>query len=144
MALPLLILACLAYGAYAAATLIRAKARRTIGKTNGFRVAAAFVLGGGLPLVVAATMTGLFLVEGGSTTVQFNAGSPSRMNVWTTWVNLWPAFLALTAMSALGWLVWTVVCALDGTRRPALPVALASFGLSVLAFLAVMTYFPSA
>jgi len=144
MTLPLLILACLAYGAYAAATLIRAKARRPIGETNGFRLAAAFLLGGGLPLVVATTMTGLFFVAGGSTTVQLNAGSPSHTDVWTTWVTLWPAFLVLSAMSALGWLVWTGVCALDGTRRPALPVALASLGLSVLAFFAVATYFPSA
>ena len=95
-------------------------------------------------MAVTATMTYLFLIVGGATTVQFNAGSSSRMNVWSTWVDLWPLFLLLTAATGLGTLVWTIASAVNKESRVALPAAIASLLLSILAFFTVASYFPSA
>ena len=145
MLLPLLILATLGYAAFA---IVTSRSEVRCGSESrspeSLHPAAKFVFAGGVPVTVAATMTYLFLIVGGATTVQFNAGSPSRMNVWSTWVDLWPVFLFLTAASGLGSLIWLIVCAFKKTMRPSIPASVASTLLSVLAFFTVATYFPSA
>jgi hypothetical protein len=144
MLLPLLILATIAYVGFAIALSVRELRAHESKSPDTLHPAAKFVFAGGAPVVVAATMTYLFLIVGGATTVQFNAGSPSRMNVWSTWVDLWPVFLFITAASALGALIWSIVCACKKTMRLSLPVSISSLLLSVLAFFTVASYFPSA
>ena len=143
MLLPFLLLAGLSYVLFAGA--ITAREVQEIGsRKDGPHPVAKFVFAGGTPLIVAAVMTWLFLIEGGATTVQLNVHSPSRMNVWSTWVKVWPGFLCLTAASVLGNLIWIFVCARRPATRPSLTVAIASFFLAVLAFFTVATHFPSA
>ena len=142
MLLPILLLACLAYLGFAIhATL---KNRKRPQKEGAIHPGVKFFFGGGIPVAVTATMTYLFLIVGGATTVQFNAGSSSRMNVWSTGVDLWPLFLLLTAATGLGTLVWTIASAVKKESRVALPAAIASLLLSILAFFTVASYFPSA
>jgi uncharacterized protein YjbI with pentapeptide repeats len=44
----------------------------------------------------------LYVRSGASTTVQFNVGDPVAMDLWSTWVGLWPAFvLGLLACSTV-------------------------------------------
>lgn len=86
----------------------------------------------------------LFLIVEGATTVQFNAGSPSRMNVSSTGVDLWSAFLFITAASGLGALIGFIVCAFKKTMQASIPPSIASFSLSALAFFTLASYFPSA
>lgn len=145
MLLPLLILATFGYVAFAIAASRREMRRSAESRIpDSLHPAAKFIFAGGVPLVVAATMTYLFLIVGGATTVQFNVGSSSRMNVWSTWVDLWPVFLLVTATSGLGSLIWLIVCAFKKTMRHSIPASVASILFSVLAFFTVMTYFPSA
>lgn len=144
MLLPLLISATLSYVAFAVSVIVRERRSGDSHETDAPYPAMKFVLTGGVPLVVTATMTYLFLIVGGATTVQFNVGSPSRMNVWSTWVDLWPMFLFITAASGLGALIWLGVCAFKKTMRPSIPVSVTFLLLSVLAFFTVASYFPSA
>jgi hypothetical protein len=144
MLLPLLILASLAYVAYAVSVIIRAIPSREAGEANAPHPAIKFAIAGGVPLVVTATMAYFFWMVGGATTVQFNAGSPSRMNVWSTWVDLFPMFLFITAASGLGSLIWLGGCVFKRAMRPSISAAAASLGLSVLAFFTVLSYFPTA
>lgn len=145
MLLPLLILATLAYAAFAIVMSRREVHRGSESRSSdSLHPAVKFVFAGCVPVTVAATMTYLFLIVGGATTVQFNTGSPSRMNVWSTWVDLWPVFLFMTAVSGLGSLIWLIVCAFKKTMRPSIPASMASILLSVLAFFTVATYFPTA
>lgn len=144
MLLPLLILACLVYIAFAIVHLVREKQRNVSEEDTILVPVMKFVCGGGVPIAVAATMAYLFLIVGGATTVQFNVGSSSRMNVWSTWVELWPIFLFLTAAVGLGTLIWTIVSAVRKSKRSSLPASIFSFLLSVLSFFTVVSYFPSA
>ena len=82
MLLPLLILACVTYILYAVVTAVRERRSRKSGEERSPLPISRFVAGGCVPVAVTATMTYLFLIVGGATTVQLNAGSPSRMNVW--------------------------------------------------------------
>jgi Ca2+/Na+ antiporter len=142
MLLPILLLACLTYLGFAIYEILKTKKRPE--KADTIHPGMKFFLGGGIPVAVTATMTYLFLIAGGATTVQFNAGSSSRMNAWSTWVDLWPLFLFLTAATGLGTLVWTIASAVKKECRVALPAAIASLLLSILAFFTVASYFPSA
>lgn len=140
----LLVLACIGYLFYVAASILRQKAAAASAEDDALRSALKSIIAGGVPVVVAATMTYLFLIVGGATTVQFNTGSPSRMNAWSTWVDLWPVFLLLTAVSGFGSLIWLVVCAANKSMRPTIATPIFSLLLSVLAFFTVFSYFPSA
>ena len=144
MLLPLLILASIGYLVYTATSVMRHKATAASAEDGAIHPAIKSLIAGGIPVLVAATMTYLFLIVGGATTVQFNAGSTSRMNAWSTWVDIWPAFLLLTAVSAFGSLIWLVVCAIKKSRRQTVPAPILSLLLSVLAFFTVASYFPSA
>ena len=144
MLLPLLILATLGYVGFAIASSVRELRVRESRSPDAPHPAAKFVFAGGVPVAVAATMTYLFLIVGGATTVQFNVGSPSRMNVWSTWVDLWPILLFITAASGLGALIWFIVCACKKTMRPSISASIVSLLLSVLAFFTVVSYCPSA
>jgi hypothetical protein len=145
MLLPLLILAALGYVVFAIAA-VRRELRHGggAGSPDSFHPAAKFIFAGGVPVTVAVSMTYLFLIVGGATTVQFNVGSSSRMSAWSTWVDLWPVFLFATAASGLGSLIWLLVCAFRKTMRPSIAASVASLSFSVLAFFTVLTYFPSA
>ncbi len=143
MLLPILILACLGFLIFAGAVIAR-EANGSEGGKGAIDPAARFLLGGGVPLLVTGVMIYLFIIQGGSTTVQMNAGSPSGMNVWSTWVGLWRGFLFLTGANTLVTLAWSVMCAVQKKRRGFLGAAIWSCALSVLAFFTVATYFPSA
>ncbi|TLD68539.1 hypothetical protein FEM03_22300 [Phragmitibacter flavus] len=144
MLLPLLILASLGYVAFAISVIVRERRCRGFRETDEPHPAMKFVFAGGVPLVITSTMTYLFLIVGGATTVQFNVGNPSRMNVWSTWVDLWPMFLFITAASGFGSLIWFVVSVFKKTMRPSIPISIISLSLSVLALFTVASYFPSA
>jgi hypothetical protein len=144
MLLPLLVLSCVFYIAYAVYSIMRAKARGESMDSTTYKLIVKFLSAGAVPIAVAATMTFLFLIIGGATTVQFNAGSPSRMNVWSTWVDLWPGFLLLSIGSAFGSLIWAGVCAAKKETRPSTVIPIISLLLSTLAFFTVASYFPSA
>lgn len=144
MPLPLYLLACLGYAAYAVGLILREKSDPATAGSARLRLASKFLFGGGIPLGVAGTMAYLFLIAGGATTVQFNVGSSSRMNAWSNWVDLFPLFLLLTAASGLGTLIWLIVAAIRKSMRPEIPVAIASLLLSVLAFITVASHYPSA
>jgi hypothetical protein len=145
MLLPLLILATFGYTAFAVQVCRREVRRGAATRSpDSLHPAAKFVFAGGIPVTVAATMTYLFLIVGGATTVQLNAGNPTRMTVWSTWVDLWPVFLFMTAASGTGSLIWLFVCVFKKTMRPLIPASVASILFSVLAFFTVATYFPSA
>lgn len=133
---PLLLLlnaSCVAYLVYAGFTIVRTSAR-----------ARPWVVGGLVPLGVTASMDYLFLVVGFATTVQFNVGDPARMNAWSTWVDVWPALLCLTAGVAVAGLVWTVLTVLRPGWRTSRAAAVSTTLLSALAFLTVLMFFPSA
>ena len=123
---------------------MRHKATAASAEGDAIHPAVKSLIAGGIPVLVAATMTYLFLIVGGATTVQFNAGSTSRMNVWSIWVDIWPVFLFLTAVSGFGSLIWLVVCAAKESRRRTILAPILSLLLSVLAFFTVASYFPSA
>jgi hypothetical protein len=144
MLLPILILASLAYLVFAIANIVEETRRGAWKEASHFHPAGRYLFGGGVPLGVAATMTYLFLVVGGATTVQFNVGNPSAMNVWSTWVDLWPIFLWMTAANTGGCLIWVIVCAAKKTMRASLPASATSCLLSALSFFTVLSYFPSA
>jgi hypothetical protein len=144
MLLPLLNFAIIAYVGFAIASITRERCARESRSPDSLLLAAKFVLAGGVPVVVAATMTYLFLILGGATTVQLNVGSPSRMNVWSTWVDLFLFFLFITAASSLGALIWFIACVCKNKMRPSIPISIVSLLLSVLAFFTVVSYFPSA
>jgi hypothetical protein len=144
MLLPFLILASFGYVAFAVSIIVRTRRGGDSHEAIAPSPELKFIFAGGVPLVVSATMTYLFLVEGGATTVQLNVGSPSRMDVWSTWVDLWPVFLFATAASGLGSLIWSGVCTFKKSLRPSIAVSVASLLLSVLAFFTVASYFPSA
>ena len=144
MLLPLLILASIAYIIYVLSAVAK-ESRENVSRVHDApHPTLKFLFAGGAPIVVSVTMTYLFMIVGGATTVQLNVGSPSRMNVWSTWVDLWPLFLFITAASALASLVWLIVCACKKTSRQNISFSIASLLLSVLAFVTVMSYFPSA
>ena len=144
MLLPLLILASICYLVFAATSVMRQRSSGESIADDSLHPVAKFLFAGSVPILVTATMIYLFLIVGGSTTVQFNAGSPSRMNVWSTWVSIWPIFLFLTAASSLGSLIWLLVCAIKKSLRASIAVPIISCFLSVLAFFTVVSYFPSA
>lgn len=144
MLLPLLNLACLGYIAFAILSLVRDRRSGGAREIHAFHPAVRFVVSGGLPVAVAVTMTYLFLIVGGSTTIQFNVGSSSRMNVWSTWVGLWPLFFILTVAGVFACSVWVIICASKKKRRPSIPTAGASLLLHILAFLSIFVYSPSA
>ena len=144
MLLPLLILASLCYLVFAVTSVMRQRSSGEPIADDSLHPVAKFLFAGGVPILVTATMIYLFLIAGGATTVQFNAGSPSRMNVWSTWVSIWPIFLFLTAASSLGALIWLLVCSIKKSSRVSISVPLISCLLSVLAFFTVASYFPSA
>jgi hypothetical protein len=144
MLLPLLILACLGYFVFAVSVIVSERRGGDFRELGTLHPAIKFVFAGGVPLAVAATMTYLFLIVGGSTTAQLNVGQSSALHVWTLWVDLWRLFLFLSAASGLGALIWLVVCALNKAKRKSIPAAVASLILSVLAFFTVVSYFPSA
>ncbi len=144
MPLPILILACLAYILYAIVTISRVTKSQKSNPTDSMHPAIKCLFCGGVPILVTATMTYLFLVVGGATTVQFNAGSSARMNVWSTWVDIWPLFLFLSAGSVLGVLIWLIICSVNKEKRSSLPFAVVSLCLSLLTFFTVAAYFPSA
>lgn len=142
--LTLFLLATLGYVGFAVVSILRELRNRESGGSAALHPAAKFVFAGGIPVGVAATMAYLFLVVGGATTAQFNAGSPSRMNAWSIWVEVWPVFLSITAASGLGALTWLVFCVCGKSVRQTAPASIASLLLSVLAFYTVASYFPSA
>lgn len=144
MPLPILILACLAYILYAIAIISQETKSQKSNPADSMHPAIKCLFCGGVPILVTATMTYLFLIIGGATTVQFNAGSTSRMNVWSTWVDIWPLFLLLSAGSALGALIWLIICSVIKEKRNFIPFAVASLCLSLLTFFTVAAYFPSA
>lgn len=144
MLLPLLNLATIAYLAFAIASSIRELRADESRSPNVLQIVMRFVLAGAVPLAVAITMSYLFLILEGATTVQLNVGSPSRLNVWSTWVDLFLFFLILTAASALGTLVWLIRCAREQAMRLSLPAAFLSLLLAVLALFTVVSYLPSA
>lgn len=141
--LPLLILSCVTFLCFACAiTASELKAQQHDGVA--LHPVSKFIFAGGVPVLVAGVMTYLFIIEGGASTAQLNAGSPSRINVWSIWVSLFSVFLLLTAASGFGTFVWMVVCAVRKNYRCHLGLATASFFLSVLAFFTVAENFPSA
>lgn len=142
MLLPFLILACICYLTFAVTST--AKGKQDSKDIVSSHPIVKYIFAGGVPVVVALTMTYLFLIVGGATAVQFNAGNPSAMNVWSTWVGLWPVFIVMTAASGLGTLIWTIACMISKQIRPSIVASVASFSLSVLAFFTVVSYFPSA
>ena len=95
-------------------------------------------------MLVAGVMIYLFIFEGGASTAQLNAGSPARVNVWRLWFSIWPLFIFLTAGSALGTFIWSIVCAARISSRPNLGLAVGACFLSVIAFFTVAENFPSA
>lgn len=143
MLLLILIPACIGYFIYAAIQATEIRKSRDLDPDDTRALIGSFLVAGGMPFVVALVMTYLFLIQGGATTVQFNVGSPSRMNVWSTWVNLWPPFLLLTAISGIGNLGWAIRCAVTKRLRSRIVIAVAACLLSGLAFFTVASYFPS-
>ncbi len=144
MPLPLLIFSCVGYlifGGVSAAREVKREGRAADGSPHPIWK---FIFGAGVPVAVAAVMVHMFWVVGFATTVQFNAGSPERMSAWSTWVNLWPLLLFLTAASALGTLIWFVFCAFGRGKRSSLVASIAAFCLSGLAFFTVASRFPTA
>ena len=139
-----MILGSLGYLAFAISVVMREGRGDDSREADALHPSMKFVFAGAVPLAVAATMTYLFLIIGSATTAQLNVGSPSGLHVWSTWVDIWPIFLFLTAASGLASLIWIVTCAFKKSMRPAIPVSVASFLLSVLAFFTVLSYFPSA
>lgn len=93
---------------------------------------------------VAILMICIFLVGGGATVAQFAAGSESRMNMWSLWVDLWPVLLILTGSSALTHLAWTLIACVIKSKRKWAPVAIAGLLMSVFAFFTVVANFPTA
>lgn len=144
MLLPLLDFACLLYVAFAIMNCPRKGGEGEQADPDRAHPAVACVLGGIIPVGVAATMTWLFMIAGVATTVQFNVGSHQHMNAWSTWVDLWPVFGLLSIASVMATLAWVIVCLVKKDRRPLLAVASASLLLCILTFFTVLTRFPSA
>jgi ABC-type uncharacterized transport system permease subunit len=63
---------------------------------------------------------------------------------WRYWVSLWPGLLLVTAFSALGNLIWTLVCLTKRTSREWIVTVLLSLFFSALALFVVTAHFPSA
>lgn len=143
MLLPVLILLCAGYLLYTGVELFsRKKHPAPLGED---RTAAAFrfILAGGVPVLVAVVMAWLFIFSGAATTVQFNAGSSSRMNAWSTWVGIWRLFLFLSEMSLLGNLIWLLLSLSSKPKRRAMGFIVFTLFLSILTFFTVASYFPS-
>ena len=141
--LMLLIVGCIAFLFFAIATT--KGALKTYDPDGmAYHPVSKFVFAGGVPVLVAGVMTYLFIIEGGASTAQLNAGSVARVNVWRLWLSIWPLFMFLTAGSALGTFIWAVVCAARKSSRPNLGLAAGSCCLSVIAFFTVAENFPSA
>ncbi len=141
--LPFLLIAAVGYVVIAVRFVVRFK-RSGGDEIDAMHPIVPAACGGIVPVVVALTMAYLFLIVGGSTTVQFNVGNASAMDVWSTWVGLWPMFLFLTLAGAVVGFVWALVCAIWKKFRPWLGISAASFGFSALAFFTVVSHFPSA
>ena len=143
MLLPFLILACVGFWFYAGAMMV--SERKASGNDQPKPIPVIhYLLASGFPTLVAINMTYLFILVGGATTVQFNVGSSSAMNVWSTWVRLWPQFMLCSLMNGVGALIWIIVCATKRTQRRSMSLAFASLLLSLLTFLTVASFFPSA
>jgi hypothetical protein len=93
---------------------------------------------------VAGVMTYVFVIAGGATVAQFVSESESGMDLWRLWVHLWPVLLLSAALSAAVGLVWTIIACVKSSQRRLLPLAIGSFGLSVIAFFTVGANFPDA
>ncbi|MEM9480381.1 MAG: hypothetical protein AAGA58_12080 [Verrucomicrobiota bacterium] len=96
------------------------------------------------PSIVAVAMTYVFLIAGGATVAQFVAGSEAGMDLWRLWARLWPVLFFCTAISGLANLVWTMISCLKKTHRKWIPIAAATTGMSVFAFVTVCANFPDA
>ena len=144
MLLPLLVIACIGYLIHGIIAFRREDRTNAAGDDHVLHPCVKYLFAGAVPVGVTISMVYLFMIVGGATTVQFNAGSSSRMDAWSTWVDLWPAFLLLTAISSLAGLIWLVTCACSKKFRSLWPVATWCLLLSGFAFLAVASYFPTA
>ena len=94
--------------------------------------------------VVAALMTFVFVIGGGATTVQFVAESSAGIDLWMMWGDLWPLLLLLSGLSAAINVVCLIIFCSSASERRWVPVTAAGSVLSVLAFFAVGSNFPSA
>jgi len=144
MLLSLLILASLGYLGFGWFLISKSKGATLSREGDSSNIITTLIFSGGIPLIVAGTMAYLFLFVGGTTTVQFNTGSSSAMNVWSTWVGIWPLFLILTAGSSLAALARLTLGAFKKRLCSSLLLRIYSCFLSVVAFVTVFAYAPTA
>ena len=143
--LPLLIIANIAYIAFALSECRKHRMSHDLRvDDDALPPSMKFIFCGGFPLVVTVTMTYFFLIVGGATTVQFNVGSTSAMNVWRTWVHVWPIFMFITLACSIITLIWMITCFFRKSLRSSIPVSSFSFLLSIFTWITVASYFPSA
>ena len=70
-------------------------------------------------LAVLPTLVLLGLSLGGtSATVQFNAGSPSAMHMWSAWVGLWPPFMLALLACVVAALITFLMMLVSRVARP--------------------------
>ena len=144
MLLPLYALVCVGYVISAIIGTCCEVRENTTDQEEVLHPSVKYLLAGMVPVGVSVTMVYLFWIVGGATTMQFNVGSSSAMDVWSTWVDLFPVFLLLTAANSFAGLIWLVVCVCSKKFRQIWPVAISCLLLSAFGFLTVMSYFPSA
>lgn len=101
-------------------------------------VAVKFILAGAAPATVAIMAAAIFYIphylKNGVTTVQFTLGSSAYVKGMSTWSTLCPVLLPITAVSALGSLIWLMDCAYHERLRRQIPAAFFSILFSVLGF----------
>ena len=144
MLLPLLIIVCVAYVVYSLVSIFQELRLKRSSNSYAFHSSVKFIFAGGVPILVTLTMVYLFIIVGGATTVQFNAGSESGMSAWSMWVSLWPLFLLLTAINGVGCLIWLITCICKRNLRRKVIFSIVSLFFSTLSFYTVVSYFPSA
>jgi len=156
---PLLILTTLGYVAYAIVSSCREVRRRSengspdsrpptakffLADGNSVTVrqpphpAVKFFLAGGGPVTVAVLMTAIFYIpcyiKTGWTTLRFTLGTSTYIEGMVESIILFLVFLPVTALSAVGALIWLIACALKIRLRPQIVSASFSILFSALAF----------
>ena len=143
MSLVLLDIACVGYLVFAVAHIWRRKKRGAFGDAGKYSVSD-FVLAGIAPIITAVVMTCLFMIVGVSPTVQFNAGSSSLIDAWSLWLDLGRWLALLVVVSTLGGIVAVVVCLGSLKHRRHFGLAAFSLTLSILVYVAMSLYAPTA
>ncbi len=96
------------------------------------------------PSVVAVTMAYIFLLGHGATVRQFVAGSEGGMDLWSSWVGLWPLLLLVTFGAGVAQTVCLIAVSVKHGLRMWIPVALTGSAMCAFSFLTVMSNFPDA